>query len=59
MNAEQSETVDPHSYDKFIEHIKKDIQDSQLKAAISINKELIELYYRIGKMLSEIYASIC
>ncbi|MBX9744755.1 MAG: PDDEXK nuclease domain-containing protein [Chlamydiales bacterium] len=53
MNAKKNEIVDPHSYDKFIEHIKKDIQDSQLRAAISINKELIELYWRIGKMLSE------
>ncbi|NBT86364.1 MAG: DUF1016 family protein, partial [Alphaproteobacteria bacterium] len=53
MNAKKNEIVDPHSYDKFIEHVKKDIQDSQLRAAISINKELIELNWRIGKMLSE------
>lgn len=53
MNAKTNEILDPNSYDKFIEHIKKDIQDSQLRAAISINKELIELYWRIGKMLSE------
>ena len=42
MNAKKNEIVDPHSYDKFIEHIKKDIQDSQLRAAISINKESIQ-----------------
>lgn len=53
MNAKTNEILDPNSYDKFIEHIKKDIQDSQLWAAISINKELIQIYWRIGKMLSE------
>ncbi|HNA61619.1 MAG TPA: PDDEXK nuclease domain-containing protein [Rhabdochlamydiaceae bacterium] len=53
MNAKKNEVVDSKSYDKFIEHIKKDILDSQLRAAASINKELIELYWRIGKMLSE------
>ena len=44
MNAKKNEIVDPHSYDSFIKHIKKDIQDSQLKAAVSINKELIGLF---------------
>lgn len=53
MNAKKNEVVDPNSYDKFLEHIKKDIQDSQLRAAMSITKELVELYWRIGKMLSE------
>jgi predicted nuclease of restriction endonuclease-like (RecB) superfamily len=53
MKTNKKEIVDPRSYDMFLEHIKKDIQDSQLRAAVSINKELIELYWRIGKMLSE------
>lgn len=53
MNAKKNEIVDPNSYAKFLEHIKNDIQDSQLRAAMSITKELTELYWRIGKMLSE------
>ncbi|MEI8328386.1 MAG: PDDEXK nuclease domain-containing protein [Chlamydiia bacterium] len=53
MNAKKHEIVDPGSYAKFLDHIKQDIQKSQLRAAMSITKELIELYWRIGKMLSE------
>jgi len=53
MSAKRNEIVDPNSYTKFLEHIKKDIQDSQLRATMSITKELIDLYWRIGKMLSE------
>jgi predicted nuclease of restriction endonuclease-like (RecB) superfamily len=53
MNAKKNEIVDPKSYAQFLEHIKKDIQESQLRAAISITKELTGLYWRIGKMLSE------
>jgi len=53
MNAKKNEIVDPNSYAKLLEHIKKDIQESQLRAAMSITKELTALYWRIGKMLSE------
>ena len=53
MNAKKNEIVDPNSYAKFLEHIKNDIQDSQLRAAMSVTKELIELYWRIGRMISE------
>jgi len=40
-------------YGQFLDHIKKDIQQSQIKAAIAINQELILLYWRIGKGLTE------
>lgn len=53
MNAKKNEIVDPKSYAQFLEHIKKDIQESQLRAAMSITKELTALYWRIGKMLLE------
>ncbi|MFI5343208.1 MAG: YhcG family protein [Chlamydiales bacterium] len=53
MNAKKNEIIDPKSYAKFLEHIKRDIQDSQLRAAMSITKELTALYWRIGKMLSD------
>lgn len=53
MKTKKSEIVDPKSYTQFLEHIKKDIQESQLRAAMSITKELTALYWRIGKMLSE------
>lgn len=32
MNAKKNDIVDPNSYAKFLEHIKKDILDSQLRA---------------------------
>jgi predicted nuclease of restriction endonuclease-like (RecB) superfamily len=57
MNAKKNEIVDPKSYTKFLEQIKRDIQDSQLRAAMSVTKELTALYWRIGKMLSEKVAS--
>jgi predicted nuclease of restriction endonuclease-like (RecB) superfamily len=40
-------------YGKFLNHIKKDIQQSQIKAALAVNQELILLYWRIGKGLIE------
>ncbi len=53
MNAKKQEIVDPGSYANFLEQIKQDIQKSQVQAAVAITKELIELYWRIGKLLSE------
>lgn len=49
----KNELVDSSSYIKALEQIKTDIQQSQLRAAISVTKELTMLYWRIGKMLSE------
>ena len=53
MNAKSTEIDDLNSYPKTLEKIKKDIQQSQLRAALSITKELAMLYWRIGKLLSE------
>lgn len=53
MNAKKSETVDLLSYTDSLEQIKTDIQQAQLRAAISVTRELITLYWRIGKHLSE------
>ena len=44
-----SEIIDSKDYLTFLNDIKKDIQNSRIKAALSINKELILLYWRIGK----------
>jgi len=41
------------NYGQFLDRIKKDIQQSQVKAAIAVNQELILLYWRIGKELTE------
>ncbi len=44
MNAKRKEIDDLKSYPKTLEQIKKDIQQSQLRAALSITKELVMLY---------------
>jgi predicted nuclease of restriction endonuclease-like (RecB) superfamily len=41
------------NYAQLLEQIKNDIQQSQLRAALAVNKELILLYWRIGKELNE------
>lgn len=53
ISGEKNEIVDPKSYAKFLEYITNDIKESQLRAAMSITKELTALYWRIGKMLLE------
>lgn len=53
MNTKKNELVDSKSYLKILEQIKTDIQQSQLRAALSVTKELTMLYWRIGKMISE------
>ena len=45
---EQSNSIVPKEYKTFFREIKKKIASSQVKAAISVNKELIELYWEIG-----------
>ncbi|MBF5058736.1 PDDEXK nuclease domain-containing protein [Candidatus Neptunochlamydia vexilliferae] len=53
MNVKNIETVNPASYAQFLGHLKKNIQDAQLRAALSITEELTDLYWKIGQMLSE------
>jgi predicted nuclease of restriction endonuclease-like (RecB) superfamily len=46
------EAVNP-GYVQVFEKIKNDIRQSQLKAALSVTRELIMLYWRIGRVLSD------
>ena len=39
-------------YFKVIESIKKDIKNAQYKALVSVNGELILLYYKIGQVIN-------
>jgi len=43
----------PKGYEKFLGELKERIRRAQLKAAVSVNRELIELYWQIGKALVE------
>src|SRR5688572_25483108 len=43
----------PISYTSFLEQLKKKIQQTQLKATLAVNSELIRLYWEIGKSIVE------
>jgi predicted nuclease of restriction endonuclease-like (RecB) superfamily len=43
------EIINTKDYISFLDEIKRDIQNSRIKAHLSVNKELILLYWRIGK----------
>lgn len=45
--------ISPNNYAKFISSLKAKIRSSQIKAATSINRELIKLYWSIGKAVAE------
>jgi|GEM_PF-2001580 len=40
-------------YIKWIEELKNEIQQAQIKASISVNHLLLDLYWKIGKSISE------
>ena len=42
-----------NTYLQFVQEIKQQILESRYQAARLVNKELILLYYNIGKMLNE------
>ncbi len=43
----------PKGYEKFLGELKEQIRTARLRAAIGVNRELIELYWQIGKSLVE------
>jgi predicted nuclease of restriction endonuclease-like (RecB) superfamily len=49
---EQNTLANSESYLVFLDQIKTDIQYAQLRAALSVTRELSNLYWRIGKKLS-------
>lgn len=51
--ADSHEILPNKEYEKTLTELKKRIRDSQLKAAIAVNKELISLYWMIGKTIDE------
>jgi len=42
----------PAGYPAMLKDIKSRIQEAQIKAALSVNRELIELYWDIGKLIT-------
>lgn len=45
----QPSMIPPDSYELFITDLKKRIRTAQVKAALAVNKELILLYWQIGR----------
>lgn len=43
----------PSGYAKFLEDVKSRIRTAQIKAALSVNRELIQLYWSIGRDIVE------
>jgi predicted nuclease of restriction endonuclease-like (RecB) superfamily len=43
----------PAGYDAFLKDLKERIRGTQLKAAVAVNRELIELYWHIGQQITE------
>ncbi|MFN4253964.1 MAG: YhcG family protein [Saprospiraceae bacterium] len=43
----------PPDYRAWLENIKSSIRSAQIKAAVSVNSELIGLYWELGKMIAE------
>src|SRR3954453_17165230 len=43
----------PAGYALALEQLKARIRSAQLKAAVSVNRELIELYWDIGKQIAQ------
>ncbi len=39
----------PDNYNEFLQALKERIRSSQIKAALSVNQELVFLYWQIGK----------
>ena len=44
--------MNSNEYLDLVQNIKLEIQHAQYKAALSVNRELVELYYNIGKMIN-------
>ncbi len=45
--------VDNNEYKKFLIELKEKVKNSQLKAAVKVNYELLDLYWNLGKEITE------
>ncbi len=51
-NNTHIKSISSQEYTKTLAYLKKQIQESQIKAMISANKELIKLYWTIGETIA-------
>ncbi len=52
-NSLTNKSMQIKRYAAFLEQLKRPVQEAQIKAAISVNTELIKLYWDIGKAIVE------
>lgn len=53
LPAKIKATVVKSDYQAFISNLKEKIRSSQIKAAVSVNRELVRLYWEIGKEIAQ------
>ncbi len=53
LTRKSSLSAIPVGYSEFIKSLKEKVRTSQIKAALSVNRELIRLYWEIGKDISD------
>src|SRR5688500_17897905 len=49
----QSKDVSPADYQQWVNQLKQDILQARTKAALSVNREMVLLYWRIGQSILE------
>lgn len=49
LPVKSAKSTIPSDYAGFIANLKEKIQSSQFKAALSVNREMIQLYWEVGK----------
>lgn len=53
MSAAVTPTGLPEDYVAFLESLKSRVRQAQTKAMLSVNRELIQLYWDIGRQIAE------
>jgi hypothetical protein len=48
-----AESITPDNYGEFLAGLKRRIQTAQLRASLSVNRELVLLYWQIGTEILE------
>lgn len=53
ISSSKASVALPEGYAKFLASIKRDVANARIKAALSVNSELVRLYWSIGKQIVE------
>ena len=53
MKSENELKLIDKEYNTWISHVKRQVRGAQIKASIAVNEEMLELYWNIGKDISE------